>query len=164
MRGRRGQNRKKGRFRENLAHRGGMRTGDAGFPEKSGCHTSIFLQLSKYEEARPPPRHPLRRPFFRYRGRAAPANRASAAFRSPHRDGRRGNPGRARHSRLHPFASSGKAPPGWAGGGTAGGNLLVVFGEHGCAARGAGISLRGMLHAESRGAHGSDRADFEVME
>src|SRR5215469_7043104 len=161
MRGKRGQKRKRRAFRRVPGHNNEMRRVGGGFPEKKSCIISIFLQLSKYEETGSSPCHPLRRPLLRHWRRAAPANRASAAFRSSHGYGGRRNPGRVGNPRLDAFPSFGKIAPGRAGGCAPRRNVLVVQRQYGRATRGAGLFIRGMLHAEPSRARRSVRANFK---
>src|SRR6266436_6095818 len=115
MRRKRGQKRKRRAFQREAVHRSEMRRRRGGFLEKRSCHASVFLQLSKYEEDRPPRCHPLRRPVFRYWRRTAAANCTLAALRAPHGDGGGRDSGGAWDSRLDVVASPGEIAAGWIG-------------------------------------------------
>src|ERR1700751_3093013 len=118
-----------------------MRERRAALAKKRVDTASIFLQLSKYEEARSTPGYPLGGPLCRARRRAAAGHSALAAFRFSHRNDRRRSAGRVGDSGVHTFASPGKTETSGAGQCTARRNIFVVFREYRGLARSAWLPL-----------------------
>src|SRR5258705_11177042 len=127
-----------------------MLRGRRGFPKKRGCHDSVFLQLSKYEEGRSTRSHPMRRPLFRHWRGASAANCEIAAFRAPHGDGGGGASGGVGDSRLVVIPSPREIAAGWVVGGAPWGVLSVQHGADRRAGGSAWVPLPGGLFREAR--------------
>src|ERR1700730_1419295 len=106
---------------------------------KRSCATTVFLQLSNYEQARPNRGCPIGRPLCRIGCRAQAADHSIAAFRPPDGNECRGDTGRVGNSCIYPVASPGKAKTGGPGHGAPGWNIFVVFSEHRGAAGSVGL-------------------------
>src|SRR5258708_4154424 len=86
----------------------GCQRGTQRWQEKTVDTSSIFLQLSKYEKARPATGYPLGGPFCRAGRRTSSGHPAFSTLGASHRRGGRRDSGGVGHSRLHALASSGK--------------------------------------------------------